>query len=545
MKRKILQVGLWLMVAVALATATFATDYVATTADEFYGYLEQALTLQESDFTIQYGGDDLTSEEGTLAVFQRELATWEPPSVDNPLNVAYNIFGGDSIQEGDLYSFSNVEYLSTPEELAFVEQAVLEIAAELDLEDASDLLKIRTVYSYMTSNFTYDFDLERFSAYDGLVEGTMVCQGYALLTNRMMWAVGIPSTVVTGASRSQNHAWNAVEYDGLWYMLDTTWDSADNAGTEGTWNYFMESGYDFSGHTNHGAYETDRFLESHPMAEEALPTQMISIMDGESTIGSLIIRVGISTSFDAGMPEGLEDATPVWSSGNQEFLDVTEDGTVTGVAPGATWLQVTAPEEETVFPKRITVNVVDMSTLSPWAEEDIVDFYLATMLPASLCSDYQSTLDRGELARLTSNYVVNTVGLGTFQIKNLYEDMDGHTDVFNALRCNALELMMGVSDTEFDPDTAVTRQMVVTVVMRLMEHVNDTEYEADLSLLGGETQIADWAEEAMAKAVALGIFQGDEDGLRPLDTMTREEVYLVYARAFQTYVPEVEEEESL
>ncbi|MFI3312606.1 MAG: S-layer homology domain-containing protein, partial [Eubacteriales bacterium] len=541
MKRQLLRGFLWLMVVTVLVTGAFATDFQAANPDQFYDALEQAFVTQLTDFNIQYQGEisELTEETPILAIFQRELATWDFPGVDNPLNVAYNIDGGDCTLEGDTLVFTGMGYFCTPEQLAFVEQEAANIAATLDLDGASDLLKIRTVYSYVTTNFTYDWDLTRFSAYDGLMEGTMVCQGYALLLNQLMWAVDIPSTVITGVSRSQNHAWNAVEYQGEWYLLDPTWDSADNAGTEGTWNYFMESEDDFSGHTAHDSYKTHRFMFRHPLAEASFPLEMISLMEGESMIGSLIIRTGISTSFEIAMPEGLEELPVVWSTGNGELLSVTEDGTITGISPGATWLQVTAPEEETVFPRRLTVNVVDMSTLSPWSEDEIVDFYLGTMLPATLCRDYQSTLTRAELARLTSHFVENTCGFGSFRVTNLFDDMEGHSDVFNVLRCTVADLMNGVSKTEFAPDVAVTRQEVATVAVRLLEYVNGVEYEADLSLVEGETDLESWAEEAMSKAVALGLFQGDEDGLRPLDTMTREEIYLTYSRIFSLYIPQV------
>lgn len=545
MKRHAMRGGLWLAVVTILVTAVFATDFQAADPDQFYTVFQQALTEQQSDFTIQYQGDmaELTEHDPILAIFQRELATWEAPAVDNPLNVAYNIGGGECVYEGDTFTFSDMTYFCTPQQLDYVTQEADRIVESLALEGASDLLKIRTIYSYVTTNFTYDWELTRFSAYDGLMEGTMVCQGYALLLNQLFWSADIPSTVITGASRSQNHAWNAVEYQGAWYLLDATWDSADNAGTEGTWNYFMECNADFSGHTVHESYETDRFTAYHPLAEVSYPAQLISILDGENIIGSLIIRTGISTSFQAGMPEGLEDAQAVWSTGNADLLAVTPDGTITGVATGTTWLQVTAPAEETVFPRRLTVNVVDMTTLSDWAEDGVVSYYLATLLPASLCSDYQSTLTRAELARLTSNLVEGTAGFGSFRVTNYFDDMDGHSDVFNVLRCTVANLMNGVSKKEFDPDTAVTRQEVATVAIRTLEYINDTEYEADLDLLDGETEIADWAQEAMAKAVELGIMQGDEDGLRPLDTMTREEIYLTYSRVLDLYVPAVEEEE--
>lgn len=58
------------------------------------------------------------------------------------------------------------------------------------------------------------------NAYGALVEGSAVCQGYALAYRDAMNRLGIPSTYLS----ANDHAWNCVVVAGQWYHVDATWD---------------------------------------------------------------------------------------------------------------------------------------------------------------------------------------------------------------------------------------------------------------------------------------------------------------------------------
>jgi len=68
------------------------------------------------------------------------------------------------------------------------------------------------------------------NAYNALVEGKAVCNGYARAYQHLMNEVGIPTWFVTGSSINPNtntpepHAWNLAKIDGQWYYTDVTWD---------------------------------------------------------------------------------------------------------------------------------------------------------------------------------------------------------------------------------------------------------------------------------------------------------------------------------
>lgn len=52
-----------------------------------------------------------------------------------------------------------------------------------------------------------------------LIDGSGVCQSYAIVMNHATLAAGIPSIVVTG----NDHVWNAVQVGNNWYYIDVTW----------------------------------------------------------------------------------------------------------------------------------------------------------------------------------------------------------------------------------------------------------------------------------------------------------------------------------
>ena len=57
------------------------------------------------------------------------------------------------------------------------------------------------------------------------INGTAVCNGYALAFQLCMEILGIESKIVVGTASFSYHAWNIVKMDdGCWYHVDVTWD---------------------------------------------------------------------------------------------------------------------------------------------------------------------------------------------------------------------------------------------------------------------------------------------------------------------------------
>jgi hypothetical protein len=84
--------------------------------------------------------------------------------------------------------------------------------------------KIYTIYDYLANYITYDKEDTSnlpHTAYDAIVNGKAVCQGYAMLFYRVLLDYGIENRIVV----SDTHAWNLVYLDGEYYECDLTWDS--------------------------------------------------------------------------------------------------------------------------------------------------------------------------------------------------------------------------------------------------------------------------------------------------------------------------------
>lgn len=62
-----------------------------------------------------------------------------------------------------------------------------------------------------------------------IFEKEAVCEGYALAYKYYMNRLEIPCKIVSGTSNGQSHAWNQIQLNGNWYMVDPTWDDVANS----------------------------------------------------------------------------------------------------------------------------------------------------------------------------------------------------------------------------------------------------------------------------------------------------------------------------
>ena len=87
-------------------------------------------------------------------------------------------------------------------------------------------------------------------------------------------------------------------------------------------------------------------------------------------------------------------------------------------------------------------------------------------------------------------------------------------------------IVNGVNDTEFAPGDDLTRQQLVTILYRYAEAKGyDVSASADLSGYPDADQVQDYAQPAMAWAVAENIIQGMEDGtLKPAGNASRAQI---------------------
>jgi hypothetical protein len=115
-------------------------------------------------------------------------------------------------------------YRETKEQTDYVNRKVTNVLKEIIVPGMTNHEKVKAIHDWIVLNLSYDTSLQKYTAYDGLVTGSTVCQGYSLLAYRMLEQVGIDNRIVEGTAGDQLHAWNLVKLDGKWYHMDTTWD---------------------------------------------------------------------------------------------------------------------------------------------------------------------------------------------------------------------------------------------------------------------------------------------------------------------------------
>ena len=115
-----------------------------------------------------------------------------------------------------------------------LEQKVEEIVDQVDTR-WTDLEKALYLHDYIISRGRYDTektkdDELRRDAYNMLVNGIGVCQGYTMAYNLLLKKVGIPAGWVS--SSELKHIWSLVQIDEKWYHTDLTWDDPLTDGSD-------------------------------------------------------------------------------------------------------------------------------------------------------------------------------------------------------------------------------------------------------------------------------------------------------------------------
>ncbi len=139
----------------------------------------------------------------------------------------------------DVYARMDEIALSAPPE---VTGSVATLTDYLISEAKTDLQKARAIYRWITHNIAYDANAYvsghirdvNIKPESVLKNRVTVCDGYARLFEAMGKRAGLGVERITGTAKGYsfdpgadlkraNHAWNGVELEGAWYLVDATW----------------------------------------------------------------------------------------------------------------------------------------------------------------------------------------------------------------------------------------------------------------------------------------------------------------------------------
>lgn len=229
-----------------------STNYVNNlyVSDE---YFKEKLISKNEYYIYEKFLSDVKKGKGTSKVECKKegcsssfMQTYKAIYLDHPELIAFK-----SCTWSDYKSYLNVRYDNLNQIQAYL--GARRIEREIDIvrketKEMSDKEKILFVYDYVSKR-SYDhlfmFSNSNQSAYSFFTKGTSVCAGFAKASQILFQNIGIKSYLVM----NEEHMWNYVEYEGKYYVFDSTMGACYIKGSE---HY-----YDGLGKTTVGVIEGD------------------------------------------------------------------------------------------------------------------------------------------------------------------------------------------------------------------------------------------------------------------------------------------------
>ena len=192
--------ALLVLLTLLLCVGAFAEKAPAepSATEQLEAALAEALPARQTVVEVASDGLEQYADEQLLVDLLREMAA---KSADDPeAGLDYDVLNIHAlytrVENGVLRV--TLEYLTTAEQEQAVDEACVKIRADLQLDGKTETERVLELYEYVGTHFVYDDTLQIFSAYEGLRQGKMVCQGYAILLYKLLWQEQIPCRIVTG-----------------------------------------------------------------------------------------------------------------------------------------------------------------------------------------------------------------------------------------------------------------------------------------------------------------------------------------------------------
>lgn len=221
---------------------------------ELMDYLtEPAVPLAATDQQMKAAWDAMTgamenwASEVDLSSYNLTASDWGriwPDVVRNNPDLFY-VFDCKYFTENGIITKCQLFYNSVYNQNSVTEyrNAINRVFAEVIDKNGTmtDVQKATALHDYLVQHMVYDqnannnLGIEKRNAYEALVNGIGVCEGYTLAYAALLKKAGIE--VGYCRSKSMNHIWNYVQLDGNWYHADLTFDDATAASQVGETGY--------------------------------------------------------------------------------------------------------------------------------------------------------------------------------------------------------------------------------------------------------------------------------------------------------------------
>ena len=334
-----------------VAPAATESDY-SESVEEIAAVVRKAMVARQTEFTFYYKA---AAYDQTYLKF---LVRAGMEHTGNPLEGDYLRWQYDGYKasigirtasDGNKLITARITmtYHSSQAQEAELDQAVDAFLATVDTA-ASDYQQIKTVYDYICANVTYDYDNLnddnynlKYTAYAAMINGTAVCQGYAVLFYRLALELGIDARLIAGSSKgdgNQDHGWNIVCLNGKYYNLDATWDAGETS-----YSWFLQSEEHFTrnytGHIRSAEYDTAEFHAAYPMSQtdfdpSEVPADPNLVAEGTCGDGVFwrLTKDGMLTISGEGAMDSCSSANDQpWKDYAESITSVLVEGTVNNI----------------------------------------------------------------------------------------------------------------------------------------------------------------------------------------------------------------------
>lgn len=230
-----------------LKTGTYKIDF----GESFNDLLSQENGVQQLQEYYQSGMETYLYDNPEVFYLDPTKMYINIQTTKKLLKTTYEVY----IDKGTNSNYLAEGYTSKAQILEYEEKIEQEVQKILEtVQGKTDYQKILEIHNYLVDNVAYEQTVTKYNIYNiygALINKEAVCEGYAKAFKYLMDKVGIESIVVIGVAtdsneQTQNHAWNYVRLNGVWYGIDVTWDDpiiigGGRLGKNHRYKYFLKS----------------------------------------------------------------------------------------------------------------------------------------------------------------------------------------------------------------------------------------------------------------------------------------------------------------
>ncbi len=174
-----------------------------------------------------------------------------------------------------------------------------------------------------------------------------------------------------------------------------------------------------------------------------------------------------------------------------------------------------------------------------WAVEQVMYSAENSLLPFEINNCFGRAISRQEFCLLIGNLIA--VSLNYSNLENYLRDTDVAylTHYFNDTSdsyvnmLHALGVVGGVSETEFKPDDALTREQAAVILKNACQIIGISSYGKNNTAFGDMSQIESWALDSVSFIASNGIMSGTGGNFEPKGFITTEQAVTAVNNLFK------------